>query len=45
MPRPVKSMFSVKQTFKSFESGSGGISTNIIGKQNLFIFVCLYNIK
>ena len=25
-------MFSVKQTFKSFESGSGGIATNIIGK-------------
>ena len=29
--RPVKTMFTVKQTFKSFESGSGGIVTNTIG--------------
>jgi len=37
MVRPVKSMFSVKQTFKSFESGSGGISTNIIGQKLVFV--------
>ena len=30
--RPVKTLFTVKQTFKSFETGTGGFGSNTIGK-------------
>eukprot|EP00088_Acartia_fossae_P037713 TRINITY_DN3893_c0_g1_i4.p1 TRINITY_DN3893_c0_g1~~TRINITY_DN3893_c0_g1_i4.p1 ORF type:complete len:191 (-),score=61.86 TRINITY_DN3893_c0_g1_i4:1151-1690(-) len=44
MVRPVKTMFSVKQTFKQFESGSGGIATNIIGQKFVFVLGNLANL-
>ncbi|XP_023330684.1 ER membrane protein complex subunit 4 [Eurytemora carolleeae] len=44
MVRPVKTMFTVKQTFKSFESGSGGIVTNTIGQKFVFVLGNLANL-
>jgi hypothetical protein len=44
MVRPVKTMFTVKQTFKSFESGSGGIAPNILGQKFVFVMGNLANL-
>jgi len=41
MVRPVKTMFTVKQTFKSFESGS---ATNFIGQKLVFVLGSLANL-
>jgi hypothetical protein len=37
MVRPLKTLFTVKQTFKAFEMGPGGIATNTIGNSRVII--------
>ena len=35
MVRPLKTLFTVKQTFKGFEMGPGGIATSTIGRDGV----------
>jgi len=44
MVRPVKTMFTMKQTFKSFESGAGTTGTNTIGQKFVFVLGNLANL-
>merc|ERR1712029_423600 len=37
MVRPLKTLFSVKQTFKGFEVGANGVGVNIVGQKLVFI--------
>lgn len=41
MVRPLKTLFSVKQTFKGFETGANGVGVNILGQKLVF---CLGNL-
>ena len=42
--RPLKTLFSVKQTFKGFETGANGVGVNIIGQKLVFILGNLANV-
>jgi len=44
MVRPVKTMFTVKQTFKTFETGAGSVGTNTIGQKFVFVLGNLANL-
>jgi len=44
MVRPVKTLFTVKQTFKSFETGTGSFGSNTIGQKLVFILGNLANL-
>merc|ERR1719147_634996 len=44
MVRPLKTLFSVKQTFKGFEVGANGVGVNIIGQKLVFILGNLANV-
>jgi len=37
MVRPVKTMFTVKQTFKSFETGTGTFGSSVLGQKMVFV--------
>jgi len=37
MVRPVKTLFTVKQTFKPFELGANGVGVNLLGQKLVFI--------
>jgi len=44
MVRPLKTLFSVKTTFKGFEVGANGVGVNIIGQKLVFILGNLANV-
>jgi len=44
MFRPLKTLFSVKQAFKGFETGANGLGVNILGQKLVFILGNLANV-
>ena len=42
--RPLKTLFSVKQAFKGFETGANGLGVNILGQKLVFILGNLANV-
>merc|ERR1712243_159229 len=44
MFRPFKTLFSVKQAFKGFETGANGLGVNILGQKLVFILGNLANV-
>ena len=44
IPRPLKTLFSVKQAFKGFETGANGLGVNILGQKLVFILGNLANV-